>query len=691
MPTLELGRARRHRRPSSRGSSPSIRCASDFARAADARATTAAGRQAEALEVYQDARTRVRRRARHRARAGACSELQARDPPPGRRICGDPPTRRGVGRGRRDRERASRGSRRAGDRPGRARRLSRRGSRRAFDVPARPADRPRARLAVRRDDEGSGPLYDELHEPFEAAVEPSPLHRFLATLRALLRERGAPHQLIVTTNYDLALERAFEEAEEELDIVAYVASGPNRGRFWHRPPGEPPRPIDVPNTYATELSLERRTILLKLHGAVDPLPSASGRASSITEDDYIELPRHARSWRCCAGRARGEAAAEPLPLPRLRDGRLEPAADPQPRSGASGRSPTARGPCSSSPSAARAGVLAPVRRRRRSMSTRTRYVELLERRLGDGMSVTAPSSPYKGLNAFEDSELDALLFFGRERETRDRRRQPHRVAADGALRAERRRQVVAAARRRRALAACAAGASRSSSSSRAGATTRRPRSPSRSRRRPALDDGSLADALEPRAGSSATSTSSSTRRRSTSSTTPTTAGRARSRRRCRRSSAAARASTSSSPCARTRSPSSTASRGGSRTSSRNYAPARPPRPRAPARRAIVGPSSASHELASEQRSTIEPGARRAVLDEVGAGRIEPGARRPRARSTAATTAARIEAPYLQLVMQRLWEDERAAGSRALRARDARAARRRAADRRGAPRAVRSPR
>jgi WD40 repeat protein len=29
----------------------------------------------------------------------------------------------------------------------------------------------------------------------------------------------------------------------------------------------------------------------------------------------------------------------------------------------------------------------------------------------------APESPYKGLNAFDDSELDALLFFGRERET----------------------------------------------------------------------------------------------------------------------------------------------------------------------------------------------------------------------------------------------------------------------------------
>jgi DNA-binding SARP family transcriptional activator len=136
--------------------------------------------------------------------------------------------------------------------------------------------------------QGSGPLYDELHARFEAAVEPTPLHRFLARLPALQRERGAPYHLIVSTNYDLALERAFEEAEEELDIVAYVATGPYRGRFWHRSPGEAPRPIDVPNTYAAELSLERRTILLKLHGAVDPLPEREWESFVITEDDYID-------------------------------------------------------------------------------------------------------------------------------------------------------------------------------------------------------------------------------------------------------------------------------------------------------------------------------------------------------------------------------------------------------------------
>jgi DNA-binding SARP family transcriptional activator len=158
----------------------------------------------------------------------------------------------------------------------------------AFSVPDdRPVDLTRISQYVATM-QGSGPLYDELHTRFEAAVEPSPLHRFLARLPALLRERGAPHQLIVTTNYDLALERAFEEAGEELDIVSYVATGTHRGRFWHRPPGEPPRPIDVPNTYATELSLERRTILLKLHGAVDPLPEREWESFVITEDDYID-------------------------------------------------------------------------------------------------------------------------------------------------------------------------------------------------------------------------------------------------------------------------------------------------------------------------------------------------------------------------------------------------------------------
>ena len=158
----------------------------------------------------------------------------------------------------------------------------------AFGYPSeRPLDLARVSQYVATMN-GWGPLYDELHNRFEAAIEPQPVHRFLARLASIVRQHGAMHPLIVSGRYDLAIERAFEEAGEELDVVTYVATGPFRGKFWHRPPGEEPRPIDVPNTYATELTLERRSVLLKLHGAVDPFPEREWESFVITEDDYID-------------------------------------------------------------------------------------------------------------------------------------------------------------------------------------------------------------------------------------------------------------------------------------------------------------------------------------------------------------------------------------------------------------------
>jgi DNA-binding SARP family transcriptional activator len=135
---------------------------------------------------------------------------------------------------------------------------------------------------------GSGPLYDELHDLFEPPSSDTRLHRFLAELPPLLRAHGAPHQLIVTTNYDLALERAFLDAGEEFDVVSYLASGDNRGRFCHVAPDGSGTLIDLPNTYAAELSLERRTIILRLHGQVDPTPERTWESFVVTEDDYID-------------------------------------------------------------------------------------------------------------------------------------------------------------------------------------------------------------------------------------------------------------------------------------------------------------------------------------------------------------------------------------------------------------------
>ncbi|HEX9598983.1 MAG TPA: BTAD domain-containing putative transcriptional regulator [Gaiellaceae bacterium] len=135
---------------------------------------------------------------------------------------------------------------------------------------------------------GSGPLYDELHALLDADVPPTAVHRFFASIPPVLRERGVPHQLIVTTSYDLALEAAFLEAGEEFDVVSYVATGPARGKFCHITPDGRGRLIDLPNTYATELSLERRTVILKLHGQVDRGPEREWESFVVTEDDYID-------------------------------------------------------------------------------------------------------------------------------------------------------------------------------------------------------------------------------------------------------------------------------------------------------------------------------------------------------------------------------------------------------------------
>jgi DNA-binding SARP family transcriptional activator len=139
---------------------------------------------------------------------------------------------------------------------------------------------------------GSGPLYDELHALLDAEATPTPIHHFFAALPPLLRDRGVPHQLLVTTSYDLALEAAFLEAGEEFDVVTYIAAGPQRGKFCHIRPDGTGRVVDLPNTYATELSLEDRTVILKLHGQVDRGPEREWESFVITEDDYIDYLSH---------------------------------------------------------------------------------------------------------------------------------------------------------------------------------------------------------------------------------------------------------------------------------------------------------------------------------------------------------------------------------------------------------------
>ena len=134
--------------------------------------------------------------------------------------------------------------------------------------------------------QGVGPLYDQLHDLFAEGDDPGPVERFLAGLPELARARGAEHQLLVTTAYGGALERAFEDRGEEVDVVSFVALGPNRGKFLHRAPDGSETVVAVPNSYA-ELSLAERPVILKVHGGVDPRPDRDRESFVVSEDDYI--------------------------------------------------------------------------------------------------------------------------------------------------------------------------------------------------------------------------------------------------------------------------------------------------------------------------------------------------------------------------------------------------------------------
>ncbi|MGH9902953.1 MAG: SIR2 family protein [Pyrinomonadaceae bacterium] len=135
---------------------------------------------------------------------------------------------------------------------------------------------------------GSGPLYEELRSLFNVDYPPTSLHQFFATLPSALRAKGYPprYQLIISTNYDDVLERAFRAAGEPFDLVSYVAEGEHRGKFLHWLPEGGAQLICKPNEYRG-LSLEQRTVIVKIHGAVDRT-NPEQDSYVITEDHYID-------------------------------------------------------------------------------------------------------------------------------------------------------------------------------------------------------------------------------------------------------------------------------------------------------------------------------------------------------------------------------------------------------------------
>jgi len=136
---------------------------------------------------------------------------------------------------------------------------------------------------------GAYPLYEELRRLFDGDYPPTKLHEFLAEIPAMLRAEQpdrVPYQLIVTTNYDDLLERAFAKQGEPYDLVTYNAVGQFGGKFTHYPSGGEPKVILEPNAYSG-VSTSQRTVILKIHGAIDR-NDASRDSYVITEDHYID-------------------------------------------------------------------------------------------------------------------------------------------------------------------------------------------------------------------------------------------------------------------------------------------------------------------------------------------------------------------------------------------------------------------
>jgi SIR2-like domain len=169
---------------------------------------------------------------------------------------------------------------------------------------------------------GSAPLYDELHQLLDKEYHITDAHHFFARLPSLLREKGyyppvdeisswveqgysvtdidlmmlrkhySPPLLIVTTNYDDLMERAFTKAGEAFDLLWYAAHGEHRGKLLHKQAGSNKvDPVDRPKEYDKPLLIQH-PVILKIHGAVKRGAHIDEDSYVITEDHYIDYLTH---------------------------------------------------------------------------------------------------------------------------------------------------------------------------------------------------------------------------------------------------------------------------------------------------------------------------------------------------------------------------------------------------------------
>jgi hypothetical protein len=125
---------------------------------------------------------------------------------------------------------------------------------------------------------GRTALNEELHSIFNCDYPLSPLHTFLADVPTPL--------LIVTTNYDDCIERAFKAKGREYELVIHTTDAAIGDQLlWWEYGKTAPRKI---SSNKLDLDLDARTIIYKMHGTVDRNKMSMDQYV-ITEDDYIDF------------------------------------------------------------------------------------------------------------------------------------------------------------------------------------------------------------------------------------------------------------------------------------------------------------------------------------------------------------------------------------------------------------------
>lgn len=136
-------------------------------------------------------------------------------------------------------------------------------------------------------------LTAELRASLRKASRHGPVHKFLAALPSLLRERGSPKAfpLIVTGNYDNAIERAFLQANdgegEPHEVLTFNREEGAFGEFYHTPFRGAEQALTPKKRKA--LQFKDKAVILKVRGAVDG-KDRGGDGSVVTEDNYISFP-----------------------------------------------------------------------------------------------------------------------------------------------------------------------------------------------------------------------------------------------------------------------------------------------------------------------------------------------------------------------------------------------------------------